>query len=87
MITSNVPDQYPADAVRIMAELFKVPEALSFTSEFIDRFGSFNAVITDYDFPQNEGNRDSQEFSFTMLTDDPIELQLNEEEQINTIEV
>lgn len=82
VLTSLVPNQYPAESVRLLTELFKVPEALEFTSEFLDRLGSFNGVITNYTIAQSEGSRNIQPFSFTMLSDSPIELQLNEEEQI-----
>jgi len=72
---------YPKDAMKILYDLIDVPEALEFTSEFLDLLGSFNLVITDVTVPQVKGQRNMQVFTMNCLSDNPIELQLNEEAQ------
>lgn len=80
VMTTRITDKYPAFEVEAFLALMKVPEALEFTSEFIDRFGSFNLVVESYSLPQTEGFRNSQAFTIQMVTDRTIELQLLEEE-------
>ena len=72
-------DAYPRDDVQRLIELLKVPEALQFTAEFLDLLGSFDLVVTGYDIPQTQGQRNLQLFTINCLSDNPIELQLNEE--------
>ena len=74
-------EAYPAEQVNALIELMKVPESLEFTSEFIDRFGSFELTIEAWDIPQKQGERSQQQFSIKAVSDNPIELQLNEESQ------
>lgn len=80
VMTTRITDKYPSDEVEAFIKLMKVPEALEFASEFVDRFGSFNLVVEDYSLPQVEGMRNSQPFTISMVTDNTIELQLREEE-------
>lgn len=72
-------DTPPNRQIRILNEIFKAPISLSFRSEFLDKFGSFDLTITDYSFPQEAGFRNRQAFEFSALSDNPIELQLNAE--------
>lgn len=72
-------DSYPALDVRILNEILNAPISLEFTSEFLDRFGSFDLTVTDYSFPQEAGFRNRQAFDINFLSDNPIELQLNAE--------
>ena len=63
--------------------LFSVPDSLQVTSEFLNHFGVISPtglsgidedVITDYNFPQQEGFRNQQLFNCKMISDTPIEL-------------
>lgn len=78
-LISNDNDSYPADDLRILNEILNAPISLDFTSEFLDKFGSFDLTITDYSFPQEAGFRNRQAFDINCLSDNPIELQLNAE--------
>jgi hypothetical protein len=79
LLVSEDDDTFPEEQVRILNEILKAPISLDFTSEFIDKFDSFNLTITDYSFAQQEGFRNQQAFEINALSDNPIELQLNEE--------
>jgi len=78
-LVSDDNDSYPAEQLRTLNEILNAPISLDFTSEFLDKFGSFDLVITDFSFPQEAGFRNRQAFSINALSDNPIELQINAE--------
>lgn len=78
-LVSEDNDSYPADQVRILNEILNAPISLDFTSNFLDRFGSFDLTVTSFDFNQEAGFINRQAFNINFLSDNPIELQLNAE--------
>ena len=72
---------YPKEDMKRLIALMDVPEALDFTSEYLDLFGSMDLVITNFTPPQAKGQRNMQVFTIGAVSDNPIELQLNEEAQ------
>lgn len=85
VLTGTEPNTYPAEEVDILTTLFSIPDVLNIESEFLSRFGSIlinentgitRGVITDFNFSQSEGFRNTQLFNFTMLSDRRIELEI-----------
>jgi len=78
-------EKYPADDVRKLRDILRAPVALRFTSEYIDRFGSFDLVVDSYDFPQSQGFRNVQAVNINLISDNTIEIKLNEEQKITRL--
>lgn len=83
IIVSEGENTYPTDEVEALMELFSIPDSLKITSEFLDHFGVIvpkgmagisEVVITNFNFPQTKGMRNSQLFTCKMISDTPIEL-------------
>lgn len=75
--TNNYPESEVAELIQICKAPISIP-ADSIVSEYLSFFGIHSFVIESFDFPQNEGVRNEQEFSISALSDDPIELQKDE---------
>ena len=82
-LLTNKDNTYPEFTVETLMTLFSVPDSLQVTSEFLNHFGVISptglsgideVVITDYNFPQQEGFRNQQLFNCKMISDTPIEL-------------
>lgn len=69
---------YPKEAFADLLNVLKKPDAIAVTSWFLQQFGIFNLVITDYACPQAEGFENMQPFEISALSDTPIELVLQE---------
>ncbi len=83
IIVSEGENTYPVEEVEALMQLFSIPDSLRVTSEFLNHFfvaspkgisGIDEVVITDFNFPQQEGIRNSQNFTCKMISDIPIEL-------------
>jgi hypothetical protein len=83
ILTSDGGNTYPTDLVEQMTQIFTIPDSLRITSEFLNHFGTASpkglsgideVVITDFNFPQQEGFRNQQLFTCKMISDSPIEL-------------
>ena len=83
IIVSEGENTYPTKDVEALMQLFSIPDSLRVTSEFLNHFGVASpkgisgideVVITDFSFPQQEGFRNSQNFTCKMISDTPIEL-------------
>jgi hypothetical protein len=65
---------YPKESVLELVRLFQKSEPLAVTSWYLQQFGIYNIVVTDYSFPQNEGYQNMQLFEISALSDTPVEL-------------
>lgn len=72
----KIGNTYPDDDVKKLITICKVPDVLTITSKFLnDVFGINEVVITDYTIPQREGERNTQRFQISMLSDISIDLE------------
>ena len=72
----DIGNVFPADDVKKLITILKVPDVLTLTSAFLnDIFGINEVVVTDYSIPQREATRDMQPFQISMLSDVPIDLE------------
>ena len=65
----------------IFKDLFDIcslNKAVGVNSWYLRQFGIYNIVITDYEFPQNEGEYAMQPFSITAISDTPFELNITQ---------
>jgi len=83
VLTGSGHNEYPAIEVEALVRILTVPDTLTVTSAFLDRFGSIapaavegisEVVVESFDFPQSEGFHNVQLFHIRMLSDTPIEL-------------
>lgn len=78
-VTGKIVDtqsKFPDDQVQDIANIFKVPNEIIIVNSFLYNFDIKNVVIKSYKISQVEGYDNMYEISFTMLSDDPIELKL-----------
>lgn len=71
----NKQNKYPTEDVSILQAILNVPGAVEITSNFLNLFGIYSAVVSDYSFPQEKGNRNSQKFSISLMSDTLINLE------------
>lgn len=62
--------------VNKLISLFQINKALEVNSWFLKQFNIYSIVITDYNFPQNEGEYSVQPFEFNAISDVPFELNI-----------
>ena len=65
---------YPEQEMTDLIEICRVPETIKVISEFMEFFDIQEVVITDYEFSQLRGSRNTQNFRISMLSDEPLEL-------------
>jgi len=63
-------------SVDYLISLFQINKALEVNSWFLKQFNIYSIVITDYNFPQNEGEYSVQPFEFNAISDVPFELNI-----------
>lgn len=66
--------RYPQEQVNNLYEVCKANQAVPVVSSFLQLFGIYEIVITDFAFPQREGFRNTQMFEITAISDAPINL-------------
>ena len=79
MLNTGHQEYYPQDNMNILQQFCQAKVSFDVTSYFLSRFGNpattgniTRIVIEDYEFPQLEGDRSSQPFEITALSDNPI---------------
>jgi hypothetical protein len=78
--TNRNGDYYPVEEVKKLMEICKVNASVKIASRFLnDIFGVYNIVIESYVFPQEEGQYNTQLFSIDCISDDPIELTIQQD--------
>jgi len=72
---SSESNRYPADEITDLVNICEIPSEVWVTSNFLSLFGIEYVVIEDFDFPEIAGFRNRQEFTITMSSDIPIDLE------------
>jgi hypothetical protein len=67
---------YPFEMVQTLQDIMKAPVAIEVESELLSLFNIFNIVVKSSSFPSREGYTNTQLFSFSALSDEPVELKL-----------
>lgn len=72
-------NEYPQDDATTLHQLCLVKDALVVENEFLQLFDIYNIVIEAYNFPQQEGFRNTQLFELQCISDKPIEIIIEDE--------
>lgn len=80
-IISNKDNVYPKETIQKLINILKIPSEIPVISDYLQLFGINYVVIVPSNFPQIEGFRNQQEFTITMLSDEPINLENISENQ------
>jgi hypothetical protein len=79
VITSENPNAFPYQKIRDLKKILDVPRHLEISSKLLNDIHNINYVVVEnYSFPMKEGIQDAQFFEINCLSDDPIELTINE---------
>lgn len=70
---------YPETLVRDLLSVLKQEASIRIVSDYLRMFDVYELAVTDYSFPQNEGFQNVQLFEINALSDDPVELILEED--------
>lgn len=71
----DIGNTYPLIDTNRLIEICKIPDSFTVTSDFLQRFGINQVVITDYSFAEKLGTRNEQPFQISMLSDVAINLE------------
>ncbi len=77
LIVSPYPNQFPADDFDLLIKYVNVNTQISVISQFLDRFGITSVVIMRGRYFEIMGYRNQVGFELEMVSDRPIEFQLN----------
>ena len=69
---------YPMDDVNYLADMLSLPIALKINSDLLATFGIFQVVVESYHIPQVEGGQSQQSFEINCISDQPVELQIQQ---------
>ena len=75
---------YPKDAVKELKEILSLPETLEIQSDFLEIFGIKSAVVKSFNL-QQETHSNRQSINIQMLSDEPYEIKLKEENYAKTM--
>ena len=75
-ITSNYAYKFPQEELDYLTDLLTLQNEIVIDSDFLNLFGISYAVVESYDFGQIEGSRGRVDFTCTLVSDQPIELEL-----------
>lgn len=64
------------NSVNDLINLFNLNRSVAVNSWYLRQFNIYSIVITDYNFPQNEGEYSVQPFEFNAISDVPFELNI-----------
>ena len=73
-IISSNDDTYPETLVQQLINICKIPCEIPVSSSYLTKFGINNIVIEHYSFPQVQGFSNQQEFTISMVSDEPLQL-------------
>lgn len=73
-ICSDHPDIYPMTEVAILRDIINSPEPITVICPHLLIFGISTLVITGADFPQNEGYYNTQKFSISAVSHQPVDI-------------
>lgn len=75
---------YPKDAVKELKDILSLPEMLEVQSDFLEIFGIKSAVVKAFSL-QQETHSNRQSINIQMLSDEPYEIKLKEENNAKTL--
>lgn len=75
---------YPIDAVAELKNILNLPETLEVQSDFLEIFGIKSAVVKSFDL-QQETHSNRQSINIQMLSDEPYEIRLKEENDVKVV--
>lgn len=79
VLTSENPDAFPYEKLRALKKILDVPRHLEIVSKLLNDVHNINyLVVEDYSFPMNEGVQNAQFFEINCVSDDPINLTIEE---------
>lgn len=69
-LSSDAPDKYPTESVKLLQSYLMAPISLSIVSKYLnDIFKIDHVIVTNFNFFQNQGLRNVQYFTVDMLSD------------------
>lgn len=77
-LASPYPDIYPEEDMQTLLKICKAPKAIGVVSEFLQLFEIDDLVIESYTFNQKQGYENIQNFALRCVSDEPVELQLDQ---------
>lgn len=72
-------NDYPFDAVATLRDLVEATGSVEIINWHVNQFGVSQVVIEDFDFFEINGVPNAQAFELSLIGDEPIELELNDE--------
>lgn len=75
---------YPIDAVAELKSILSLPETLEVQSDFLELFGIKSAVVKNFSL-QQETHSNRQSINIQMLSDEPYEIKLKEENDVKVV--
>ncbi|MBP2833509.1 hypothetical protein J8281_15040 [Aquimarina sp. U1-2] len=72
---------YPTNQVVQLRNILDSNRSLKVTNALLQRMGILELVVTDYEFPSNEGLKNIQPFSFNALSEQPLEIKKQQAEK------
>lgn len=71
--------EYPEEQVQRLLEITELQTDIEVISPFLALFKVYNLVILDCKFPMREGYRNLQAFELNCISDNPLEVSINED--------
>lgn len=65
---------YPKEQIKTLIGVIKMPNTLDMFSKYLEMFGIFSVVVTNYTMPQVEANESLQQLSITFESDETMQL-------------
>lgn len=84
-ITSMYPDVYPADEVKKLRQILRYKGVIKVNNIILDGWDIDKIIIKDFNFPQEEGGKAVQRYSFSAVAVQPVKLSEVEEDAIGII--
>jgi len=75
-ILSPYPSVFPTEELNYLNELLTIQNEIVIDSDFVNLFNISYCVVETFDFNQVEGSRNKVNFSMTLISDYPVELEL-----------
>lgn len=84
-ITSAYPDVYPAEEVKKLRQILRYKGVIKVNNQILDGWDIDKIIIKEFNFPQEEGGKAIQKYSFTAVAVQPVKLSEVEEDAIGII--
>lgn len=78
-VLTNPTGSYPTEQMQVLHQLLLLPEALIVESSLLQLLGIYNIVVQSYSFEDRAGFENLQDFQLECLSDNPIELIIENE--------